>query len=239
MVPIGLEAPMFFNIFRKWSDEPSWKLKPSKYPRDSQNNFGGKVLLPQSVLEDLVMLQVQPPYIFEISHSIGAFKTHCGVLEFTAEEENIIIPGWMYDQLHLDGISEIDLRFVSIHIGNFVKLLPHSVDFLEIENPKVELEQCLRNYQVLTLGDEVLFNFEEFGPMRFGVVEIEPSLENAIYIVDTDLSVDFCEPLGYQEKVENEKTVNKYLEVIEEDLEYKPIRMKCLGLSFNLTRKNK
>lgn len=225
---------MFFNLFRKWSDEPSWRLKPSKYSRDNQNNFGGKVMLPQSVLEDLVILQVQPPYIFEIAHTDGVMKTHCGVLEFTADETTVTVPNWMYEQLVMDSIEEVEIKFTVIPVGNFVKLLPHSTDFLEIENPKIELEHCLRNYQVLTLGDEVLLRFEEYGPMRFTVKEIEPSLENAIYIVDTDLSVDFCEPLGFKEKVENERTVNKYLEFVEGSFNPRPIKMKRLGLSFNL-----
>ncbi|KAF9765070.1 Ubiquitin fusion degradation protein 1 like protein [Nosema granulosis] len=207
---------------------------PSKYPRENQNNYGGKMLLPQSVLEDLVLMQVQPPYIFEIAHPDGSLRTNCGVLEFTAEETTVIVPNWIYEQLALDMVEEVEIKFKTIPIGSFVKLLPHSTDFLEIENPKVELEQCLRNYQVLTLGDEIQINFEEFSPMRFSVVEIEPSHEDAIYIVDTDLSVDFCEPLGYKEKVESERTVNKYVEIAEEGIEFRAIKMKLLGLSFNL-----
>lgn len=228
---------MFFNLLGRWSGNPSWRLKPSKYEKNDPNNFGGKVFLPQSVLEDFVALQIQPPYIFKISRIDKSKFTHCGVLEFTAEEDSIIIPSWMFDQLELENAERIRLVFKCIEYGTHLKLLPHSPNFLEVENPKLELENVLKFYPTLTLNDEIECMFSEVGLIKFTVVEIEPSSSGVIYTVDTDLSVDFCEPVGYKEKLEDEKTVNKYLEIKNVVKEVKIIGMSKLGLSFSFSNK--
>lgn len=231
-------SKMFFSLFGRWSETPSWRLRPYKYSEDSENNFGGKVFLPQSILEDFVVLQIQPPYTFKISHVDNTIFTHCGVLEFTAEEDTIIVPSWMFKQLEMDTVEEIKLTFQSLERGTHLKLLPHSPTFLEIDNPKLELENVLRFYPTLSLNDEIECNFTEFGVIKFSVVEIEPSQDGAIYTVDTDLSVDFCEPIGYKEKIESEKTVNKYVETIREVKGVKILNMSHLGISFDLSGKN-
>ncbi|ADM12438.1 ubiquitin fusion degradation protein 1 [Encephalitozoon intestinalis ATCC 50506] len=220
---------MLLDLFGLFGGKPSWSLSPKKFEGCNQNNFGGKVIVPQSVLVDLVSFQIQPPFTFEISHSDGVFKTHCGVLEFTGEEGQVVVPSWMYQQLSMGDVDKVELKYMTFPLGRFVKLIPHSVDFLEVENPKQELELCLRNYQVLSEGDEILFQFDEVGSMRFTVAHIEPS-SSAVYIVDTDLAVDFLEPIGFKDKVERERTVTKYIEVVNSNYDIKPIRMKKLGL---------
>ncbi|TBT99737.1 ubiquitin fusion-degradation protein [Hamiltosporidium magnivora] len=220
---------MFFDFFRRNRDMYSWKLSPKTFEKGNKNNYGGKVLLPQLVLEDLVTSQILPPYTFEISHNDGVFLTHCGVLEFTSHHETITVPEWMYQQLCMDETLQVVIKYKFISVGTFVKLLPHSVNFLEIESPKIELEKCLRNYQVLTQGDEILCDFEEFGDIRFTVTSVGPA-GDAIYIIDTDLSVDFQPPIGYAEKLENERTVMKYVEIVESENGIKYVKMKKLGL---------
>ncbi|WUR04099.1 ubiquitin fusion degradation protein 1 (UFD1) [Vairimorpha necatrix] len=224
---------MFFNLFGRWSENPTWKLKSYKFQEEDPNNYGGKVFLPQSVLEDFVVLQIQPPYTFQIERTDKSKSTHCGVLEFTAEEDSVFIPRWIHNQLGLQDGEEIKLSYKIIEHGTHLKLLPHSPNFLEVENPKLELENVLKFYPTLGRNDEIECLFSEIGLIKFTVTEIEPSYSQVIYTVDTDLSVDFCEPLGYQEKLEDEKTVNKYLEIKKTVDDIKIIGMKKLGLSFD------
>jgi len=224
---------MFFNFFGRWSENPSWQLKPLKYAEENENNYGGKVFLPQSVLEDLVVLQIQPPYTFQISRTDTKEFTHCGVLEFTAEEGTIVVPLWMYNQLDLKSTKEVKLAYKTIEMGTYLKLLPHTPKFLEVENPKQELENVLRFYPTLSLNDEIECVFSEIGLIKFTVTEIDPSDDGVIYTVDTDLSVDFCEPIGYKEKLEDEKTVNKYLEVKKTIGDVNIISMNKMGISFH------
>ena len=50
-----------------------------------------KILLPASALETLARLNVEYPMLFEISAdgAVGGLKTHCGVLEFSADESTL------------------------------------------------------------------------------------------------------------------------------------------------------
>lgn len=217
----------FFNVF---SDEKKWRLKPLRYPKGSENHYSSKVLLPYSMLQELLILNFQPPYIFEISHENNAFRTCCSVLDFELDRSEVHIPDWMYDQIDLENSDRAVLTYIRLERGNGIKLLPHSPIFLEVENPKLELEKSLRNYPVLSYGDEILLNFEDIGHCRFTITQIYPETLDSIYLVDTDLNVDFDEPLGYQEKLESEKTVLKYAKIGNEKRDVKSFNLKKVGL---------
>lgn len=182
------------------------------------------------MLRELSLLNFQPPYVFEISHENEAFRTACSVLDFALETNEVHVPEWMFEQISLGESGEAVLTHIKLEKGSGIKLLPHSVDFLDVENPKSELEKGLWYYHVLTYGDEILLNFEEIGNIRFTITQILPAHLESIYIVDTDLDIEFEEPLGYQSKIENEKTVLKYVEVGNEDREVKSLKMKRMGL---------
>lgn len=51
---------------------------------------GDKIYLPPSALDRLARMNVEYPMLFEITNNSIGKKTHCGVLEFSAEE------GWCY-----------------------------------------------------------------------------------------------------------------------------------------------
>ena len=84
----------------------------------------------------------------------------------------------------------------------------------------------------MSYGDEILLYFEEIGKCRFTITKFYPERVDSIYIVDTDLKVDFDEPLGFKEKVEAEKTVMKYVVVRDEASQVKTLNMKKPGLFF-------
>lgn len=223
---------MFFNLFgSNRNNEWSWDLVPIQYDSEDIKNYSGRIILPHAVLEDLVTQNIQPPYIFEITNKETGLRTFCGVLEFTAVESIVLVPQWMYQQLCMEHVPEVSLKNVKISNGHFLRLLPHNTEFLEIESPKHELEKCLIDYQVLSKGDEIVLCFEEKGPMRFTVSEINPA-GDAIYIVDTDLEVDFLPPIGYEEKIRQERSVMPFVEVYGGE-EPKRIKMKQIGLFFD------
>ena len=66
--------------------------------------------------------------------------THCGVLEFVADEGKVYIPYWMMQNLALDEGGLLQVESASLPVGNFAKFQPHSVDFLDLTNPKAVLE---------------------------------------------------------------------------------------------------
>lgn len=76
-------------------------------------------------------------------------------------------------------------------------------------------------------------NFKEYGPMRFIVNKKDPD-EDAIYIVDVDLILEFLPPIGYEEKLEKKKSVKRYVEYESSDLEdVRIIKMKKRGVCFD------
>ena len=155
---------------------------------------GDKIILPPSALERLASLHIDYPMLFEVSNQAAGRSSHCGVLEFSGEEGHAYIPYWMMENLVLSEGELVNLRSVSLPKGTFVKLQPHSKDFLDISNPKAVLETTLRNYSCLTLGDTICvhYNAKKF---YIDIKELKPA--EAVTIIETDCEVDFAPPLDY------------------------------------------
>lgn len=155
---------------------------------------GDKILLPPSAFDTLARLQVDYPMLFRLTS--GEHFTHCGVLEFTAEEGCVYIPFWMMQNLLIEEGALLTVKNVSLPKATFVKLQPQSVDFLEISNPRAVLEHALRNFSCVTLGDiiQIPYNNKNF---QFELKDVKPS--PAACIIETDCNVDFDAPVGYQE----------------------------------------
>lgn len=60
---------------------------------------GDKIILPPSALDKLARMNVEYPMLFEISCNFTGRKSHCGVLEFSAEEGFCYMPFWMLENL--------------------------------------------------------------------------------------------------------------------------------------------
>lgn len=167
---------------------------------------GDKILLPPSAFDTLARLQVDYPMLFRLSvpgtsstsgtNTGEERRTHCGVLEFTAEEGCCYIPFWMMQNLLIEEGTLITVTNVSLPKATFVKLQPQSVDFLEISNPRAVLEHALRNFSCVTINDiiQIPYNNKNY---HFALKEVNPS--PAACIIETDCNVDFDAPVGYQE----------------------------------------
>jgi len=157
---------------------------------------GDKILLPPSAFDTLARLQVDYPMLFRLTSITDERMTHCGVLEFTAEEGTCYIPFWMMQNLLIEEGSVITVTNVSLPKASFVKLQPQSVDFLEISNPRAVLEHALRNFSCVTKGDviQIPYNNKNY---HFALKEVQP--QDAACIIETDCNVDFDAPVGYKE----------------------------------------
>lgn len=60
---------------------------------------GDKILLPPSALDSLSSMNVEYPMKFELTNEAENKRTHCGVLEFSAEEGRCYMPFWMMQSL--------------------------------------------------------------------------------------------------------------------------------------------
>ncbi|CAN1231234.1 Ubiquitin fusion degradation protein 1 homolog, partial [Linum grandiflorum] len=138
------------------------------------------VIMPPSALERLAKLHIDYPMLFELHNPSVKRVTHCGVLEFVADEGLIYLPYWMMENMLLEEGDLVQMRNASLEKGTYVKLQPHSKDFLDVANPKAmlvnlrRLETSLRNYSCLTTGDTIMvaYNNKKF---YINIVEAKPS----------------------------------------------------------------
>lgn len=157
---------------------------------------GGKIILPPSALDQLTRLHIMYPMLFKISNNRRNKSTHCGVLEFVADEGKVYIPYWMMQNLTLEEGGLLQVESASLPVATFAKFQPHSTEFLDMTNPKAVLEARLRNFACLSTGDviAIMYNNKIY---ELSVLETKPS--NAVSVIECDLNVDFAPPVGYQD----------------------------------------
>lgn len=51
--------------------------------------------MPPSALEQLTRLNIEYPMIFKLTNKKSKRVTHCGVLEFVADEGKVYLPHWV------------------------------------------------------------------------------------------------------------------------------------------------
>eukprot|EP00755_Sulcionema_specki_P013229 Sspe_Gene.53454::Locus_29544_Transcript_1_1_Confidence_1.000_Length_646::g.53454::m.53454/K14016/UFD1; ubiquitin fusion degradation protein 1 len=156
---------------------------------------GGKILLPSSCFEALVTIKITYPMMFKITADSG-ISTHCGVLEFSADEGIAVLPFWMMQHLGVHQGDIIRIENASLKKGSYVKLRPQKKAFVELHNPKAVLENYLRNFSCLTEGDTICIKYAK---QDFFIdilsVKSKEGQEKAISIVECDVNVDFDRPL--------------------------------------------
>jgi hypothetical protein len=107
--------------------------------------------------------------------------------------------------LKLEPGDLLQVKSTDLPLGTFIKLQPQDPSFLEISDPKAVLENAFRNFSCLTKGDIFTFAYND-NVYSIAVLEAKPEhASNAICTLETDLSVDFAPPVGYQEHHEVER----------------------------------
>ena len=76
-----------------------------------------------------------------------------------ADEGKVYIPYWMMQNLAIDQGGLLMVESASLPVATFAKFQPHSVDFLDLSNPKAVLESRLRNFACLSTGDVVAIDY--------------------------------------------------------------------------------
>lgn len=177
-----------------------------------------KVKLPSSLLNDLHnqgAFSCGRPVMFEIQPQDYSFcptrLTHCGVLEFTANEGTIEIPTKVYRnlfQISNDKTSSFDisslpppivsLKYVALPKITSVQFQPKLNLFSQIGPIKLILEENLQQHATLTLGD-VLTVWYRGQSHDLIVTDLDPKDESLHYggtVIDTNIEVN----LDYSEE---------------------------------------
>ncbi|TVU32852.1 hypothetical protein EJB05_24611, partial [Eragrostis curvula] len=199
-------ASMYFEGYgyRGSTFEHTYRCYPASFIDKPQLETGDKIIMPPSALDRLASLNIEYPMLFEVQNVAAERTSHCGVLEFVAEEGMIYMPYWMMQNLLLGEGDMVFIKNANLPKGTYVKLQPHTTDFLDISNPKAILEKTLRNYSCLTTGDSIMvaYNNKKY---YIDIVETKPS--RAISIIETDCEVDFAPPLDYKEPEKPKPTI--------------------------------
>uniref|UniRef100_A0A0B6ZF81 Ubiquitin fusion degradation protein 1 homolog n=1 Tax=Arion vulgaris TaxID=1028688 RepID=A0A0B6ZF81_9EUPU len=167
---------------------------------------GGKIIMPPSALDQLTRLNIQYPMLFKLTNKKTNRETHCGVLEFVADEGRIFIPYWMMRNLCVDEGDFIQIDNVSLAVATYAKFQPQSVDFLDITNPKAVLENALRNFACLTQEDVIAIKYND---KEYELCVLESKPGKAVSIIECDMRVDFAPPIGYKEPERKTKPVEQ------------------------------
>ncbi|KAL0233551.1 hypothetical protein PCE1_002066 [Barthelona sp. PCE] len=157
--------------------------------------FSNKLILPGSMVE-LISEGMDSALLFKVSHNSTHRYTHCGVDQFSSpRQDTVYAPYSVLESLNSGEGDIVTLEKVTLVKGSKIRLQAQSTDFLQIENPKMVLEQALiHNYFCLTLGDTMYF--QHLGKKyAMNVLDLQP--DEAVCLLDTDLTVDFAAPLGY------------------------------------------
>ncbi|XP_076674416.1 ubiquitin fusion-degradation 1-like isoform X1 [Andrena cerasifolii] len=195
---------MFPEISRRFNTQYrcfSVSMLPGTYRQDVER--GGKIIMPPSALEQLTRLNIDYPMVFKLTNKKTNRITHCGVLEFVADEGKVYLPYWMMHNLLLEEAELLNVESVHLPIARFSRFQPQSQDFLDITNPKAVLENGLRNFACLTTGDVIAIKYNQ-RIYEMCVLETRPG--PAVTIIECDMNVEFAPPVGY---VEPEKQIRK------------------------------
>lgn len=170
----------------------------SMLPGQGRDNVdrGGRIFLPPSALDQLSRLNIVYPMLFKLTNPQMDRVSHCGVLEFVADEGKCYMPYWMMRNLLLEEGAVVKIESASLPVATFSKFQPQSVDFLDITNPKAVLENELRSFACLTTGDVIAISYNE-RIYELCVLETKPG--SAVSIIECDMNVDFAPPVGYVE----------------------------------------
>ncbi|EME28181.1 Ubiquitin fusion degradation protein 1 [Galdieria sulphuraria] len=173
---------------------------PVSFIDKPQLENGDKIVLPPSALDALTQMQVSYPMLFQLESSAGRV-THCGVMEFIAEEGFAYLPYWMMQNMAVGEGELIKIRNANLPKGTFVKLRPQSSEFLAISDPKAVLEARLRNFSCLTQGDTIAIHYLN-RIYWIDILQVQPG--DAISIIDADVNVEFAPPADMETKQYNE-----------------------------------
>ncbi|THD28291.1 Ubiquitin fusion degradation protein 1 [Fasciola hepatica] len=201
---------LFPNFDRVASDTFSTSYKcysVSFFPGNLRDGVekGGKIIMPPSTLGALsecfifsnlpARMNVQYPMLFKLTNQQANRTTHCGVLEFVADEGNIYVPYWVIVRIELQ-LDSADAKKSSVGGGRTslrLKCFSESGIFCQVPTTMC-LENALRDFACLTVGDVIAISYND-NVYELKVLETKP--DNAVTIIECDMSVDFAPPVGY------------------------------------------
>ena len=184
-------------------NEFTLKVRPLAFHSSCEKpylNASCKVIIPQSILESLMDTSentIHSPIAFLLLQGEREIIS-VGVEEFSAPEGFIYIPSFIMETYWLPHETEIILRYQRVEKGTKISIEPHKTAFIDSKaKEKTFLENYLKKcYPVLSAGSTILI---KEGATEYYINITETIPERVISTLDTDLEVEFKQPLDYVE----------------------------------------
>jgi hypothetical protein len=150
---------------------------------------------------------------------------NCGVLDYTARNNEIIVPNWMMKHLMIHECSLVNLRTVSLPQCESIIFQPHSESFYKLSNVTLALEQKLCHFIAVTEGQTIPF-VDDFTGEEFllTVTQTEPTSGVCLYAgegVVLELALSFAPPLdSIDNVVVVEEPDDSYVEIEDDSDEW-------------------
>jgi len=174
-------------------------------PHEQEIDGGDKIIVHNGILQALMSRfgdrTLPSPLIFEIQaiNSPGRRTSHCGVLEFSADQATAFLPTWMMRNLNLREGGDVQLKLKELPQATSIVFQPLKYTFTQIPTPKLALEHALRGFTALTCGDTISIRIgDESHDLVVQDLKPDtkiPGAKNAGCVVNAQLAVDFLPPL--------------------------------------------
>lgn len=171
------------------------KLECICYSMYFMNRFdyeeGDKIILPSNYLYAFLhLMESGEPLTFRITCESGK-QYHCGVIEFSAEENVAMIPSWLLRELGLNEGSFISVEHVVLVKAAKVCIQPKTQALFQFIDIKSALEQALKTFTCLTKDTTIKIRHETVD-IELYIKDVFPEPNVSLY--NTDCEVEFIEP---------------------------------------------
>ena len=208
---------LFIEVYRAY---------PSSIFGREDIDLSNNIILPPDALKKLSKMpnfgDSTIPILFRILNIDLNISTHCGVVEFTAEEGTCYIPSNMFDRLCLKEGQYVNIRSMTLIPGSFIKLKPHKTEFFNNKDLKTILEYNLRNYFCVTEGDTISIKIRK-KIYKIDVIHCKPN--KSIRTLYCNIMVHFALPKDYKEPEELSQTSNNIIASYIKINHEKPIKL--------------
>ena len=165
----------------------------------SQVKYSNKILLPEEIFRDLINKNNSTPFFFKIENIDMGYGQVCGVQEFSAPPGVVHVPYHIMEGLGISEGQHVEIQLVTPVNGTYIKIQPHTTEFINLSNPKAILEKILsEKYPVVTEGHTIAIYHPGLQKVFYiDIIKTEPA--PIIKLLNVNVNVDFEKPLDYQE----------------------------------------
>ncbi|KAK1367377.1 hypothetical protein POM88_042938 [Heracleum sosnowskyi] len=185
-----------------YESKPSFSYECYSLPHINrcQGEDGNKIIMPSKALDAVISLRdvIEYPVAVKIINPLVDKFTHCGVLEFSGEEEgNVYLPKWVMNCLLVQEGQLINLEYAALSKGTFLKIQPHSTKFLmNLSDRREAMERILKDFPCVTAGDTLKVTHENQSYF-INIVQARP--KKAVSLSEIDCEIEFTQSLDHEE----------------------------------------